>query len=305
MPLLADGATAGDTSKTRSSNVPSKAELSFYAAQGVMTDPGQHADMYAELPPQVSELCKVVQGNLIHVFHAQRHGVNLTEEQKKDVGLRRVEEMLERIKATDSRPLRFSRDPDKRLTANCRGFAVLLASLLRHKGIPARVRCGFETYFTPGWNGDHWVCQYWNAEEQQWVWVDPQVDDLQRQAFHLEFDTCDMPAGKFLPAGEVWVLAEAGKIDPEHCGIGELHGLMFIRGNVVRDFMALNKLELLPWDQTQWMISLRGRDINTAESNLNARIAALSASPDANFTELRKLCKQGDPMFRMPNDWKP
>lgn len=282
-----------------------KAELAFYASQSVISDPGKYVIMYAELPSEASELCKVVQGNLIHVFQAFRHGVTLTEEQRKDAGIRRVEEMLERMRATDSRPLHSVREPGKRLAANCRGFAVLLTSLLRHKGIPARACCGFETYFTPGWNSDHWVCQHWSAREKRWVWVDPQVDDLQRQAFHLDFDTCDVPAGKFLPAGKAWTLAQGGKIDPERCGIGELHGLWFIRDNVARDFMALNKLELLPWDATQFMTARKSSDMSAAENRLVARLAVLSASPDTKFAELRDLYQEDNQMLRMPKDWKP
>jgi hypothetical protein len=308
MPLSADGTAASNSSGERRQNVPPTAESAFYASQSVITDPGEHVVMYADLPSEVSGLCKVVQGNLIHVFHAFRHGVNLTEEQKKDAGIRRVEEMLGRIGATDSRPLRFTREPDRRLVANCRGFAVLLTSLLRHRGIPARARCGFAGYFSipgSGWYDDHWVCQYWNAKEGRWAWVDPQVDDLQRQAFHIDFDTCDMPAGKFLAAGEAWMMAQAGKIDPERCGIGELHGLWFIRDNVARDFMALNKLELLPWDGTQFMIARQHGDMNAAEKSLLDRLAALSAAPDASFAELRDLYTQDNPMFRMAKDWKP
>jgi hypothetical protein len=308
MPLLADGTPVPDSSRERSRNVSPKAELAFYASQSVVTDPGEHADMYADLPSEVSELCKVVQGSLIHVFHAFRHGVSLTEEQKKDAGIRRVEEMLERIGATDSRPLRFAREPDQRLAANCRGYAVLLTSLLRHKGVAARARCGFAGYFSipgSGWYDEHWVCQYWNGKERRWVWVDPQVDDPQREAFHIDFNTYDMPAGKFLPAGETWALAQSGKIDPDHCGIGELHGQWFIGDDVARDFMALNKLELLPWDWTQFMTARKGGDMSADEKRLLDRLAALGASPDTSFAELRDLYKQDNPMFRMPKGWEP
>ncbi|MCA2211786.1 transglutaminase-like domain-containing protein [Wangella sp. NEAU-J3] len=40
-------------------------------------------------------------------------------------------------------------------TSTCRHFAVLACALLRHRGIPARARCGFATYFQPGKGLDH------------------------------------------------------------------------------------------------------------------------------------------------------
>ncbi|MFC1634200.1 hypothetical protein ACFL5Z_05110 [Planctomycetota bacterium] len=41
-----------------------------------MTDPGRYAQMYETLPEEVPELCRVVQGLLLHVFHTHRYSVD-------------------------------------------------------------------------------------------------------------------------------------------------------------------------------------------------------------------------------------
>ena len=276
--------------------------LDYYTSQGVMTDPGKYTYLYNGLPSEVSELRDVVQGVLIHIFHYQRYGIELSEERNAEVNIRKVEDMLARIIELDDRPIIFKREPMKRLVANCRGYSVFMTSLLRYKGISARARCGFETYFIPGKCSDHWICEYWNQKESRWIQIDTQIDSLQKQAFNFEFDPLDLPAGKFLTAGEVWKLCGDGKIDPDLCGIGDLKGLWFVRGNVIRDFMALNKFEVLPWDCNELMTS--EKKLNQEEMDLLDQVAELTTAGDSSFSEIRTLYESNSAL-RMGKDWKP
>jgi hypothetical protein len=50
-----------------------------------------------------------------------------------------MQQRLERILELDPAPLTVPRDPSERQIALCRDFAVFLTSILRHKGIPARL----------------------------------------------------------------------------------------------------------------------------------------------------------------------
>jgi hypothetical protein len=43
-------------------------------------------------------------------------------------------------------------------------------------------------------------------------------------------------------------MGRSGAADPEIFVIFDLHGLSFLRGTLIRDLAALNKVELLPWD---------------------------------------------------------
>jgi len=276
--------------------------LEYYTTQGVMTDPGKYAYLYSELPSEISVLRDLLQGVLIHIFHYQRHGIELSEQRKAEVNIRKVEDMLARIKELDDRPIIFKREPMKRLVANCRDYSVFMTSLLRHKGIPARARCGFETYFNPGNYCDHWICEYWNQDEGKWIQIDTQIDSLQIQAYNFEFDPLELPAGKFLTAGEVWQLCRNEKIDPDLCGIGELKGLWFVRGNVIRDFMALNKFEVLPWDCNELMTS--DKKLNQEEMDLLDRVAKLTTAGDSSFSEIRALYESNSDL-KMEEDWVP
>ncbi|HPV07486.1 MAG TPA: transglutaminase-like domain-containing protein [Aggregatilineales bacterium] len=146
----------------------------YYAEPGVMTDLSRHGDMLVGLPHDIGELCKVVQGVMVHVFWANAYGMSETEiaPRRAELQLRAARHLLNRIRELDPRPLAIARPLRKRILGNCRDFTVLLVALLRYQGIPARARCGFGTYFTPGKREDHWVAEVWREDEGRWVLVD-------------------------------------------------------------------------------------------------------------------------------------
>lgn len=281
--------------------------LKYYNTQGVVTDPGKYVGMYEGLPDDVPGLVKAVQGVLLHVFWASRYGVELSEERKKEVNIRKVEDMLERVLELDDRPITAPRELDKRLVATCRDYSVLICSMLRYKGIPARARCGFGGY-EPGTEiyMDHWICEYWNSELGQWVRIDAQLDSLQIKTLGIEFDPLALPEGKFLSGGEAWKLCRAGKLDPDKCGLFDpphFKGMWFIRDDMIRDFMALNKVEIQPWDCNEIM-KYADEPLPEAKCKLWDEVAELTATADERFDEMRKRY-ESDSILRMPEDWKP
>jgi hypothetical protein len=277
--------------------------LEYYKEHGIMTDPGEYEHLYAELPSDVAGLCRVVQSAVLHIFWTQAYGVELSEERKKEVTIRKVEDMLAKISAIDDRPLAFPREPEQRIVGNCRDYSVLLVSLLRHNGIPARARCGFATYFTPGKHEDHWICEYWIKSEKRWIRVDAQLDSLQMDYLKIEFDPHDLPKGTFRSGAETWRLCRQGELDPESCGIFDMKGLWFVQDDLVRDFMAFNKVEVLPWDISGIMVGPEA-EISPEDFQFLDKITDLVLSGDQAFGEIRSLY-EADERLRMPADWRP
>ncbi|MCZ6782222.1 MAG: transglutaminase-like domain-containing protein [Proteobacteria bacterium] len=226
-------------------------ELAYYASPAPMTDLGEHEDLLTGLPSEVAALCEVVQGLLIHPFLTHLYDVEASERrQREEPQLRSVGQMLARIRAADGRPLIEPRSPEGRLLGNCRHFSTLLCALLRHRGVPARARCGFAGYFLPGHYEDHWVCEVWGSESERWGLVDAQLDPVQREKLKITIDPLDVTRDEFVVAGQAWRLCCSGAADPTTFGLSVIResGLAFVCGNLVRDVAALNKVELLPWD---------------------------------------------------------
>ena len=190
-------------------------------------------------------------------------------------------------RSTASRPLAT------RLVAVCRHFSVLLAAMLRAKGVPARARCGFANYFQRGLFLDHWVCEHWDARSGRWVLVDAQLDALQRERLPIDFDVLDVPRDRFVIAGDAWADCRAGKADPAQFGILDMFGLWFVAGNVLRDAAALNNMEMLPWDVWGAMPQ-PDEPIDAARLELLDRLARLAQAPDAGFAELRRTYAHDD-----------
>lgn len=275
-------------------------ELDFYATPGRITEPGAMAPLLAELACDIPSLVHQIQGLLIHVFWADQYGVEHDDERRDELQLRAVEKQLQRIRELDPRPLPEAREPSCRLVGNCRDFSTMLTAVLRYQGVPARARCGFAAYFMPNHYEDHWVSEYWNAAEGRWVLVDAQLDELQQRKLGLDFDPLDVPRDQFITGGRAWQMARAEGADPDAFGIHDMHGLWFIRGNLVRDVAALNKMELLPWDVWGLAIVAGGDEaVRAADLTSLDEMAALSSGDVPDFDRLNALYET-DPRWRVP-----
>lgn len=282
---------------------PDPSTLNFYASHGIVTDPKEHAGLLDSLPREIPALCDIVQGLFVHIFWAEEMGLVLSEERKEEVQLRAVARQLERMLMLDSRPLHEPRTLETRLVGNCRDFSVFLCAILRHQGTPARARCGFATYFKPKSYEDHWVCEHWSEDERRWIRVEPQLDALQRRVLGIRFDPLDMPADPFVTGGQAWQMCREGRANPDDFGIFDMRGLWFVQGDLVRDFLALNKIEILPWDSWGRMSS-SGITPSAEDLAVLDQVAELTLAGDEAFDRLRDRF-ENDPELRTPAGWAP
>lgn len=255
--------------------------LAYYTQPGIFTTLGPYAEQVDALPTDVGKLVHAVQMLLVHRWWAQAYNVEVTPEREKENGLHGTEAML--ACAMTKSPARIGevRLPDKRVVGICRHFSTMMAAFLKQKGVPARARCGFATYFEPGKYVDHWVAEYWNAAESRWVQVDAQLDSLQHRMTKADFDPLDVPRDRFLVAGDVWLQHRMGQIDAANCGIADMWGDWYIRGNHALDIASLQKVELLPWEPFGIAKSPESKIGDTPELlAINDRTAELAAMGD-------------------------
>jgi hypothetical protein len=275
--------------------------LPYYTKPGPMTTPGQQGALLRDLPAGVAGLAEVLHGLIIHEHIAGLYGVTLSDEYRASVHVRRAEDLLGLIHARDNRSLGVPREPSARLPGNCRHFTVLMVTMLRAQGVPARARCGFGGYFGNGLFEDHWVCEYWNSSEQQWKLVDAQIDARQLEIFTVDFDLTDVPRDRFLIAGDAWARCRAGAADPSAFGLSLIKesGLWWIAANLMRDAAALCNIELLPWDV--WGV-MPGPDaeIGADELVLFDQLAGLTKMADGAFDLLQQVCADDERLMVPP-----
>ena len=252
-------------------------EFEFYATQSPLSALPAEVDLDS-LPTDPAAIGAVVPGLLVHWGWAEAYGIGPDELRKDEQQLRSVREFVGRLLEIDPSPLTQAREPINRVACICRHFTLLHVALLRNAGIPARVRCGFGGYFQQGKWLDHYITEWWDGS--RWVRDDPQIDSLQAAVIEQGFDPHDQGRGHFLDGAEAWVMTRAGEADPALFGIFDMWGQSYIAGNVLVDFAALNKVELLPWDSA-WDLT-------------NGPYEPLPAPSVAFFDELAALVNSGD-----------
>jgi len=228
-------------------------ELAFWATPGPLTDlrgvrRSSIEAIVDDLPDEPAEITRLVSGLILHRHLLHLYGFTPSTERFADLESRSAAELLDTLFALDGRPLSAPRSPAQRAVGVCRHFVVLACALLRAKGLPARARCGFNGYFDRTRFLDHWIVEVWDARQHQWVIHDPQLDDRQRPLLVVAVEPTDVPSGVFITGAAAWRRCREGLDDPLRYGILDWWGMPFIRGNLVRDLAALNKVELLPWD---------------------------------------------------------
>jgi hypothetical protein len=273
--------------------------LAFYASRSPMTDPGEASALIDPLPNDVAALSRVIQGlGIYDVVARDFYGFEAPENRLAEIHLRPIAERLARIVELDDQPLNITREPDRRALQRCNSFALMLVTILRAKGVPARSRCGFAAYFNPPNFEDHWVCEYWDEQGRRWRLADPQIDDVWRRRLGIRFDTLDLPRTQFLTASDTWRRCRSGEADEQRFGISfaGLRGLWFVAGSLVRDLAALNKMEMAPWDV--W--GAQPKPGEEFDLSFFDELAALTRDPDQTSAELRQRYNEDDDL-RVPS----
>jgi len=264
-----------------------------YRSPGAMTDLADvDLNVLVGLSQDPVGICRPVHQLVIQPDDAQALG--LSSDRLATNQLRSAAELVGALTALDPAPVTAARAPEQRIVGTCRHFAVLACALLRRQAVSARVRCGFATYFQPGQGVDHWIVEYLDDPGHRWVRLDPEILEggvLARPD--------DLPPGSFLSGGEAWVAFRSGGIDASSFGVYRTDnwGAAEIRGNAVKDLAALNKVEMLPWDEWGRMSAAyrgeTGPDYDDLLDNLAAAcnaddsraIASLYRHPDLRVPE--------------------
>ena len=226
-------------SMNNSNNPVDTSLLEFYRQYSSFTDPGEYAYLFANLPDSLPELCSLIKSQIIHPYNDLPRYRELIPQERWNEAFRYpgVKSILEGLVSYDSSGFVNDRKPEDRLVLGCNQNAILLASILKYRGIPARVRTGHATYIMPGFHISHTICEVWIENEMRWMLVDPSMDMV------------DFSREKFDFSNELWLKFQNEEIDPDLYGIpGRYTGLVSIVGKVCTDLASILGTEY-PIDQ--------------------------------------------------------
>jgi hypothetical protein len=244
----------------------SRQEPAPYVGHSPYTDPGASREWLADAPSDLAGLRRLATQI---VFHYRASGdpvaLGFAPERMDEIDLRYAERILARARELQGGPIGGQRDALSRVLGCCRDFTLVLVSLAREAGMPARMRVGFAGYllgetrsddgaYEPWWL-DHVVAEVWDGGAGRWRLVEAQIDDGFLDAgTGLPLDLLDIGADRFLVGADAWLAARAGTIDHARCVVDPSVEVPFLRSwaqlahNLAVDLAAVNGHELLLWD---------------------------------------------------------
>ena len=277
----------------------------FWASQSPVTEPGPAAAAIDRLTPDLSALRAASRQLVFHYRAGGDYAANgIAAERISEIDTRYAAAMFTRLDELADRPLSAPRQPRERLVGCCRDFTVLFVAMARHKGIPARARVGFARYFAAGWLIDHVIAEVWDEPGQRWRLVEPEIDDGHADpADGASFDALDVPAERFLTAPRAWQLARSGALAPDRfvvdpgLDIPATRGWPQLRHNLVHDLAALNKAEMLLWED--WGVLDTPEPPGPGDLPVLDELAALTGQPSPELAALRSAYRR--PEFAVPD----
>lgn len=213
--------------------------------------------------------------------------------QKEDDILVTVPAMIAELYRRDVRGFIHDRDAKDKLVLSCRFIAIMMASILKAKGIPARVRAGHAPYFDMGSLGkisvDHWINQYWDNNGNRWVNID--VDGS--LSLNAIFDPYDMPSRKFDFPADAWLSSRAGDVNPDYFyNTKPERGLIVVLWSLIYDFHCLMNDEIIYTHVSEYGSYEKFKHLTSSEYEKIDNLALLMQNPDENFDALKKIWEE-------------
>jgi len=276
--LIATGCYAQkNTSKQADNSV-----LNFYRNYSSFTDPGEYAYLYENLPDSLPALCSLIKSQFIHPYgELNNYREQIPKERWNEMfTYPSVKSILEGLLSYDSSGIVNDRKPKDRLILGCNQNAILLVSILKYRGIPARVRSGHATYLIPEFHTSHTICEVWNEDEMRWMLVDPSMDmvDFSRDQFDF--------------SNELWLKLQNEEIDPNLYGIPRRYtGLVSIVGKVCTDLASILGTEY-PIDQYAPILDdiFQNNQLNSKQIETLNKISELMKAIDSeSLSELQEI----------------
>jgi hypothetical protein len=258
---------------------PCEQVLNRYLEFSKYTDPGEFEYLYNNLPESIEEICDLVKKQLIHPFDIEKFSNKIPKDRVyEDRSIPNVKQMLKELLVRDSNGLVSSRQPENRLVVACVHHSLLLASILRHKGIPVRLRAGNAKYIGKDKRVrvTHAICEVWDTRRNAWFLVDPDRHKIDLDPQEFEF------------ACETWYKIRNGNIEKKYY-ISRYKSVDQAAAHLVwLDLSYVISAEEPYWNDPLIVTKINDsiNDISNNELLLLDNIAALLKNPDNHLDEL-------------------
>lgn len=276
--------------------------LEFYKQTSLYTDLGYYNEFAKKLPDDIEELCILQRMQIIHPVAFKNKNIRNEKDcfwgDMTQVPVTRLEyedDIFPTAQSVIAELLRknpnydVKREAKNKVHVTCRGQAILLASILKAKGIPARARSGFAGYIKyDGIYYDHWITEYFDEKENRWKLVDA---DEHCPDHEMGFDLNDIPYDKFLFGANAYLGMRKNKYkkeeilyasDPVTLGLkAAIRGLFY-------DFHSLMNNEIIFLHMPKY-IQDKNFELSEEEYKELDELAEIMKKPNENFGRLQEI----------------
>jgi hypothetical protein len=268
-----------------------------YRAFSQFTSPGLYQErLQHDLPIDIGQVGRLVKRQIIHphMMEMGREGVKINPiygdmhkvpwyRQGEDDYFPTAAAMLAELYRRDPRGFVPDRTMENKLILTARFVAILMASILKTREIPARVRVGYAPYIRPDKIEGHWITQYWDAPLDRWITIaaDTSLEEH-------PFDPFDMPPETFSCAADAWLAVREGRQDANAYAWYGGSVLEDLAAQLFWDFHYLMNNEITYLQIPVFVASA----FNTVEEEKLQAIdafARLMQQPDENFAQLQAI----------------
>ncbi|MCI8575468.1 MAG: transglutaminase domain-containing protein [Bacilli bacterium] len=267
--------------------------LNFYLQTSVYTNYEPYQQYFESLTNDIDQLAVLVKDQIIHRSELRQGCLNHNNFSSFPWHRYRCEDdVLMTAPAMTAELFRLNSDGfgnrllEEKIVVTCRYISVLMASILKAKGIPSRCRAGFSKRNLKRTSaGDHWIVEYWNFTEKRWIRID--VSRIHQVDYYNLFD---IPDGIFITAAESWLDVRTTPNHLKDYRRGKKQTLAILAQALFHDFHALMNDEISyrfspPFISSEEKVeSLKEEDLKHLDN-----LAMLMLHPDDNLTKLKEI----------------
>lgn len=277
--------------------------IKFYRQTSCFTDLGYYRDFAVSLTDDIQNLCLLQRHQIIHpvaimrqrgvkdTFHGDMTKIPadrlLFENERYQTAVSILAELLRREALYST-----ERKIENKLHLCCREQAILLAAILKAKGMAARVRSGFAGYISKdGVNHDHWITEYYDQEQERWV-----LTDADCCCEDVDFNIYDIPRERFIFGAQAYLgLREKQYREEEisYASVPPTLGMKAALRALFYDFHALMNDEIFFWHVPAYL-ARKDMEPSMEEYGELDELAKLMINPDENHEALREVWERED-----------
>lgn len=285
--------------------------LEFYRKTSPFTDLGYYKEFAKNLTDDINQLCILQRMQIIHPIAFKdkeiRNKQNCFWGDMTKVPITRLEyeeDIFPTAQSIIAELLRKNpkytteREAKDKVHVTCRSQAILLASILKAKGIPARARSGFAEYIHyDGIYYDHWITEYYDEKTNRWKLVDA---DEHCPDHEMGFDLNDIPYNAFLFGANAYLGIRQNKYEPETILYSSDPPTLGIKASIrglFYDFHSLMNNESIFLHIPKY-IRDKNFELSDEEYKELDTLANLMLDPNKNFSNLLDIW-ENSPKFRI------